>query len=147
MIAQGLGFLTFRCRKKAIMNFRYIIICSLVFVVLLPFTVQGKTTLPHEFDGMVPVYPGAKAVKSIYTRGDVIVVFTSADSYGTVVEYYSKRLLKQGWRSHTDAAVKLDPGQMQYSKDNIFLTLSREAETGDMVSGFIIRLRYPDGRE
>ncbi len=135
------------CTKEAIMNFRYIIICSLVLVVLLPFTVRGKTDLPREFNGMVPVYPGAKVVKTLYTRGDVTMGFTSEDSFETIAEYYSKRLLKKGWRSHPAGTANLDPGQVQYSKGNIFLTLSRETEICDNVSGFIIQLSYPGGRE
>lgn len=126
---------------------------SLFVVILLinffgPGPVVGKSELPHEFGGLVPLYPSAQSIDTRYTRDSVTVKFSTTDSYERVFGFYAKALKEAGWLILPAKSLRIIKAEkLESGKDDINLTLTDASARQGHRSGFIIDLHYPGGRE
>lgn len=68
-------------------------------------TVGDDQKLPDSFPSAIPVYDGAKVTAQMEAAGEggtmYVVTWTSADEFGTVLDWYKAQLEAKGWKITT----------------------------------------------
>jgi len=94
--------LTLQVLKEVIVPKRLMTCAAVVFFALCLNVVFAEMDYPQELQKEVALYPNAKIAQSISASGVVMVMMEVGDKPATVLEFYKKELLANGWTILTE---------------------------------------------